>query len=240
MGYDKRMENCFHDKKACIIGGTRGIGMELSRLLSASGARVLSVGRHVSSGIDGVESMPIDLAVPDNRTHVIDRSRDADILCVVWGPFLQKPLHETDVEDWESMTTANIAFPGMLVSAVLPHMIASRWGRILLFGGTRTDAVRGFMTNAAYGAAKTALSSLAKSVAMSYASSGITCNVICPGFVDGDFPDPSTKRSLAAKNPDGTLVSPGEIAELAVFLLKNALYNGTVVTADKGWNPASV
>lgn len=138
------------------------------------------------------------------------------------------------------MAMKNLAFPGALVSAVLPHMIASRWGRILLFGGTRTDTIRGFATNAAYAAAKTALSTLAKSVAMAYASSGITCNVICPGFVDSPKVDSVAKQALAAKTPDGILISPADIAELAMMLLKNGLYNGTVVTADKGWNPVSV
>lgn len=138
------------------------------------------------------------------------------------------------------MAMKNLAFPGALVSAVLPHMISSGWGRILLFGGTRTDTIRGFATNAAYAAAKTALASLAKSVALSYASSGITCNVICPGFIDAANLDSGTKKALAAKNPDGNLISPTDIAELAMILLKNGLYNGTVITADKGWNPVLV
>ena len=75
-------------------------------------------------------------------------------------------------DEWLTQSYANFAFPGMLVSAVLPHMCASGWGRILLFGGTRTDSVRGFRTNAAYAAAKTGLSSLVKSVALDYALQG--------------------------------------------------------------------
>lgn len=234
------MENAFHNKKAMIIGGTGGIGREISGLLAANGAKVHSVGRHLISGIDGAVTSLADLENPESRVAAVRETRDADILCVVWGPFTQKALHETTIDDWESMASKNLAFPGALVSAALPHMIASRWGRILLFGGTRTDAVRGFATNAAYAAAKTGLATLAKSVALAYASSGITCNVICPGFVETGSPDSAESRALSAKSPDGMLVPTGEIAELAMFLLKSGLYNGTVITADKGWSPVSV
>lgn len=240
LGYDVDMENSFHYKKACVIGGSGAIGREISGLLAAEGAQVCSVGRHVVSGIDGVDSVLLDLENQLNRTKAIELARDADILCVIWGPFIQKPLHETTMDEWESMAMYNLAFPGALVSSALAHMVSAHWGRILLVGGTRTDAVRGFVTNAAYAAAKTGLSTLAKSVAMAYALSGVTCNVVCPGFVDTEHMDSTVKNALAAKNPDGVLISPSEIAELSVFLLKNALYNGTVVTADKGWSPVSI
>mgnify|MGYP000918751515 CR=1 FL=1 len=135
---------------------------------------------------------------------------------------------------------ANLVFPGILVSAVLPHMADRGWGRILLLGGTRTDIVRGFRTNAAYAAAKTGLSSLVKSVALDYASRGITCNAICPGFVDTEYMDDAERETQASKNPDGKLVSVGEIADSALFLLEKSVYNGTILPVDKGWTPALI
>ena len=48
------------------------------------------------------------------------------------------------------------------------------------------------------------------------------------------------KNMLAEKNPDGKLISTQEIADLAVFLLKNTLYNGLIVPADKGWAPGLI
>lgn len=138
------------------------------------------------------------------------------------------------------MTIDNLAFPGMLVSSALPHMRVEGWGRILLVGGTRTDSIRGFTSNAAYAAAKTGLASLVKSVALGYANQGISCNAICPGFVDTEYLESGVKEVLAAKNPDGKLISAGEIAELALFLLKNSLFNGAIIPADKGWSPVFI
>jgi len=231
------VKKVFDGKKAVIVGGTGGIGRAISRSLAAEGSEVRAIGRHALPGID---SLILELDNPENRTIVIDEVLSADILCVVRGPFLQKHLHEMTSDEWLSQAYTNFAFPGMLVSAVLPHMRALLWGRILLFGGTRTDSVHGFRTNAAYAAAKTGLSSLVKSVALEYAVQGITCNAICPGFVETEYLDSVQKDSLARKNPDGILISAQEIAELAVFLLKNTLYNGSVVLADKGWAPGLI
>ena len=228
------MESGFGGKKALVVGGTGGIGRALSESLLALGSTVCTVGRHA---VPGAESCIIDL---DNSTEcviVFEKAREADILCVVRGPFLQRSLSETTERDWASMAWANLGFPGSLVSAALPAMQSARWGRILLMGGTRTDTIRGFRTNAAYAAAKTALASLAKSVALEYAPYGITCNVVCPGFVDTEYLGSEWKKTLAHKIRDGMLISAREVAESALFLMKNPVHNGVVLPVDKGWSP---
>jgi len=231
------VKKVFHGKKAVVVGGSGGIGRAITASLLNEGADVCIIGRNP---VPGTESLALELDYPENRIIVIEKAREADILCVVRGPFLQKPLHETAPGEWDFMASSNLAFPGSLVSAALPHMCGNEWGRILLFGGTRTDSIRGFRTNAAYAAAKTGLASLAKSVALDYASRGVACNVICPGFVDTEYLESGEKKVLAGKNPDKKLISVDEIAELALFLMKNALYNGVIVPADKGWSPTLV
>lgn len=235
------MGEAFAGKKAVVVGGTGGIGKAVAAVFSREGASVVSVGRHDVSGSAGggrsIRSVVLDLDDKAGRDATIELVRDADILCVARGPFLRKPLDETGEAEWEGVIYANLTFPGVLVSTVLPHMSERRWGRILLFGGTRTDAVRGFRTNAAYAAAKTGLASLVKSVALGYASSGVVCNAICPGFTDTEYLDAGEKKRLAAKNPDGSLVIAEDIAELAFLLLKNENCNGNIVPVDKGWSP---
>jgi len=231
------MDMTFGGKKAVVIGGSGGIGGAVSAALIASGASVVSVGRHETPG---AKSLVLDLDYSANSAIVMDSIRDADVLCVVRGPFLQKPLDETGPDEWASVVYANLTFPGMLVSAVLPQMKAKKWGRILLFGGTRTDSVRGFKTNAAYAAAKTGLCSLVKSVTIGYARDGITCNAVCPGFVDTEYLSSDLKEALAGKNPDGKLILTQEIADSALFLMKNSVYNGVVLSVDKGWSPAFI
>jgi hypothetical protein len=81
-------------------------------------------------------------------------------------------------------------------------------------------------TNAAYAAAKTGLSSLVKSVALGYASFGITCNAVCPGLTDTEYLSPADRKALAAKNPDGRLVEAAEVARAGLFLLSEGSVNG--------------
>jgi NAD(P)-dependent dehydrogenase (short-subunit alcohol dehydrogenase family) len=116
-------------------------------------------------------------------------------------------------------------------------MKANGWGRILLFGGTGTQGVAGFRTNAAYAGAKTAVSSLVKSVACEYAACGITCNALLPGFTDTEYLSDETRDALKAKIPGGVLLTPAQIAQSARFVLTHAEINGALINLDKGWKP---
>ena len=231
-GYSFTVEKQFAGKKAFVVGGTGGLGLAVSRRLQAAGADVVAVGRH---HVDKMEIFEINLDIPSSHATLIELVSAADILCVARGPFLQKSLRDTTPDEWEHIVSANLTFPGKLVSASLPGMIAKKWGRILLFGGTRTDSIRGFRTNAAYAAAKTGLASLAKSVALAYANDGITCNVLCPGLSDTEYLDANLRVSLARKNPDGELIGADKIAEAAFFLLSSPECNGVSFPVDKGW-----
>lgn len=231
------MDEAFAGRTAVVIGGSGGIGKAVAAVFDREGASVVCVGRHAFPGDGSIRSVVLDLDDTVGRKQVVELVRDADILCVARGPFLRKPLDETVEAEWEDIVYANLTFPGILVSAALPNMRARGWGRILLFGGTRTDSVRGFRTNAAYAAAKTGLASLVKSVALGYASSGVVCNAICPGFTDTEYLSPDEKKRLAAKNPGGLLIATEDIAEFAFSLLKNDNCNGNIVAVDKGWSP---
>jgi len=138
------------------------------------------------------------------------------------------------VEFWQNIVTTNLIFPGILVSSVLRGMMERNWGRILLFGGTNTDTIRGFTTTAAYSAAKTALGVLAKSAAKSCGSLGITCNVLCPGLTETEYTLEEQKNYNFSKSPGGKPLNPRQIALAALAILENPCINGAVLTADQG------
>ncbi len=233
-------------RRAFILGGTGGIGRHIARALGLRGARLDLHGREGrkldsalaefrGAGIEA-EGSAFSLDSLAGTGPLLDRAGAADILVAAWGPFLQKPLHETAPEEWEAAVAFNLALPGALVSAALPGMRSRRWGRILLLGGTRTDGIRGFRTNAAYAAAKTGLGVLAKSIALEYARDGIAALVLCPGFVRTEYLTPETLEGLAAKTPGGSLTDPGVFGDLAADLLCRdpPLWNGGILTADEG------
>lgn len=173
-----------------------------------------------------------------NDFLLLEQVKSADIICVCFGPFLQKPLHCMTPEEWTAVTAFNFMLPGMLVSTVLPHMIKAQWGRILLFGGTRTDFINGFRTNAAYAAAKTGICSLVKSVALNYASMGITANAILPGFTNTEYLEDSQKKALEEKMPLKELISIENISDAGFFLLTQKQMNGVLLPVDGGWSPS--
>jgi NAD(P)-dependent dehydrogenase (short-subunit alcohol dehydrogenase family) len=110
------------------------------------------------------------------------------------------------------------------------------WGRILLFGGTRTDAIRAFSSNAAYAAAKTGLAVLAKSLAVEGAGRGVGCVLVCPGLVDTEYLGDAERAALRALSPLGRLLTPCEVASAAVGLLAAdpCVASGSVVNLDSG------
>ena len=246
-------EKIFSGKTALVVGGSGGIGREISLALAETDASLVIHGSKESEKSDSLVreitqkcgNSPRFLAqnLLDSPfsalefSPLLSEARKCDILCVCFGPFVQKPLHETNFSDWEKVALFDYALPGLLVSAALPNMIEQKFGRILLFGGTGTAHRTEFSTNAAYAGAKSGVNVLVSSVAASYAEYNITCNGILPGFVETEYLSQAQKAALREKMPNGELVSARSIAENALFLLKNADINGTVLRVDAGWSP---
>lgn len=214
-------------KNAVVIGGTSGIGFELSKILCKNECSVCVSGRHDPCE-QGLEFIPADFTGGhldlDEFPPLREKLCKADILCVSYGPFVQKPLHLTTAQDWQTLALYDYALAGIAVSSVLPGMMERKFGRIVLFGGTRTESVRSYKTNAAYAGAKTAISVLVKSVSAEYRKYGVTCNAVLPGFVNG------------AKDKSDA-VSALSVAQSAFFLIQNENLNGVLLNVDRGWQP---
>ncbi len=239
-----QVHKIFEGKKALVIGGTGGIGLEIARGLLNRGAVLTVQGRHKNKDI-GIKSEKLDILDYDFQEHdfeslaessLIKCAHDADILCVCYGPFLQKTIDEMTVTEWKTLALFDYALPGIFVSAVLKNMMKKRWGRILLFGGTGTDRRSEFLTNAAYAGAKTAVGTLVHSTAFAYADYGITCNALLPGFTKTEYSLPA-EEVLAAKMPMQTMIAGRSVADSGMFLLENPDLNGVLLPVDRGWSP---
>jgi NAD(P)-dependent dehydrogenase (short-subunit alcohol dehydrogenase family) len=236
----------FSGRNAIVVGGSGGIGAELSLELSRRGAFVTIQGRNEKK----VEAIlkKIDKAggsakgIVQNIESIAEIAESlvsvgrVDILIVAFGPFLQKPFAEHTIRDWEKMALLNLALPGALASMYFAPMCASKFGRMLFFGGTRTDQIRGYLSNAAYAAAKTSMGVLAKSIALEGAAHNVSAVVVCPGFVKTEYLDPAWACSLAAKAPQGKLQDAASISKTALDLLDAdpCIASGAVVSLDGG------
>lgn len=244
----------FRNKKALVVGGSGGIGREISILLAEKGADVTVHGSRKSEKFDSllevlknkasesggkVSSIIYNFYENDfeniSNSPLIKSSETADILCVCFGPFLQKAIDEMTVQDWQLVSLMDYALPGVFVSSALKGMKQKKWGRIILFGGTGTSVRSEFKTNAAYAGAKSGISVLVESTAFSYADYGITCNGILPGFTQTEYTQ--NKEILEKKMPLATMISAESVAKSALCLMENPDINGALLRVDRGWSP---
>jgi 3-oxoacyl-[acyl-carrier protein] reductase len=241
----------FAGRRALVLGGSGGIGRAVSFELGARGASLVL---HGGSSRDRLDTTLRELASEgieaDGFLHALDGDLGSigrlveflpslgriDILVVAFGPFLQRSLATTSAADWERLALLDLALPGALSSTLLPAMAENGWGRILLFGGSRTDAIRSYSSNAAYAAAKTGLAVLAKSLAAEGASRGVGCVLVCPGLVDTEYLGDAERVALMARAPRGRLIEPREVAQAAVDILsaEPCIASGSILCMDGG------
>ena len=235
----------FSNRKALIIGGSGGIGRAVALGLAASGAELIVHGGSSQERLDSAiaeireiggkaEGFLLYIDSPSAAERILARCPAPDILVCAWGPFRQGPLEETGCDFWQAMAENNLIFPGILVSLALKGMIKQNYGRILLFGGTNTDTIKGYTTTVAYSAAKTALGVIAKSAAKTAGAYGVTCNVVCPGLTETEYTSEDQMRYYREKVPGGIPMRTEQIARAALEFLGNPCLNGAIAAVDQG------
>lgn len=142
-----------------------------------------------------------------------------------------------DLEDWDRMLAVNLTGAFTCIRAVLPHMMKARWGRIVAVSSA--IALRGNAGQSVYGASKSGLVGMTRSLAKEYAARGITVNVLCPGFVETEMTSglpEKARRALDAGIPAGRVGTAQEIAAAIRFLASDeaSYVNGAVLAVDGG------
>ena len=235
----------FLGRKALVVGGTGGIGRAVALGLAENGAEMTIHGgssrERLESTLKAVretgakgDGFLLNIENPGAAEKILSLSPPPDMLICAFGPFKRANLESLDGEFWQKMVEHNLIFPGIMVSLVINGMMERNWGRILLFGGTNTDTIRGYTSSSAYSAAKTALGVLAKSAARIAGPRGVTCNVLCPGLTDTEYSTEEVRRYNSEKSPGGIPMRAGQIAMAALAILENPCLNGAVISADQG------
>jgi NAD(P)-dependent dehydrogenase (short-subunit alcohol dehydrogenase family) len=230
-----------------VVGATGGIGKRVAVALAGPGRELILHGRVADERIDRVAEeveaaggAARKLIAPIERAEDIHRELESllplDVLVVSFGPMMRASVPETAVADWRRMAELNFVMPAALVSSCLPGMMERNYGRILLFGGTGTDRIRGYATIAAYSSAKTALATVVKSTARQVADYDIRVNAICPGYVDTEYYSDGDRANALKSAPGARMLDAEEVAEMAAYLLRpeNRSISGAVVPMDGG------
>jgi meso-butanediol dehydrogenase/(S,S)-butanediol dehydrogenase/diacetyl reductase len=220
---------------ALITGGGTGIGRATALALAADGFAVVVAGRRpdpledVAAEIDsGALAVACDLSVPDDAARVVRAAVEAfgglHVVVNNAGAIRRNiRLHEVDVELWDEQIAINLRGPYLVLHAALPELLRADGDRCIV-NVASTLAVKPAPGIAPYAAAKGALISLTRAVALEYADEGIRCNVVLPASVRTalartDRPNfDEIEGQMAAGYPLGRLGEPEDVAAAIRFL----------------------
>jgi 3-hydroxybutyrate dehydrogenase len=251
---------------AVITGSTSGIGQGIAEAFAAAGINVMLNGFGDPGEIEALRARlaethgvtvafhGADMTKPDEISDLMTRaSADVgEIDVVVNNAGIQNvaPIEEFPIEKWNEIIAINLSSAFHTTRLAIPGMKARGFGRII-----NTASVHGLVASpykTAYNAAKHGIIGLTKTVALEVATSGITANAICPGFVmtplaekqipeiaatTGQSEEDVVRDMLESNQPTRRFVTVEEIGALAVFLCTAAAASitGTSLPIDGGW-----
>ena len=253
-------------RSAVVTGSTSGIGLGIAQALAAQGANVLLNGFGEASQIEGTRRLLADThgieaiysgadmaSAAAIKSMIAQATRDlggVDILVSNAGIQHTAPVDEFPPEQWDAIIAINLSAAFHATQAALPYMKERGWGRII-----NIASAHGLVASAnksAYVAAKHGLVGLTKVVALELATSRITCNAICPGWVltplvqkqidalatrEGVDGATAAAELLGEKQPSMAFVTPEHIGAMAAFLCSEAAaeIRGAAISIDGAW-----
>ena len=249
-------------KTALVTGSTSGIGLGLAKALAQQGANI------VLNGFGDVEGPKAEVAALGVKVayHGADMSKPVEIEAMMKYAAAQfgrvdilvnnagiqhvARIENFPLERWDAIIAINLSSAFHATRLALPAMQKANWGRII-----NLASVHGLVASAekcAYVTAKHGLVGFTKVTALENATTGVTCNAICPGWVltplvqkqvdakaaaGGINNEAATKQLLGEKEPSLQFTTPEELGALAVFLCSPAGNNvrGVAWNMDGGW-----
>ncbi len=249
-------------KTALVTGSTSGIGLGIAKALARQGANIVLNG---FGDVDGAQAQLRALGA-EVAYHGANMANPAEIEAMMQfaaGKFGRvdvlvnnagiqhvAPVDEFPPQKWDDIIAINLSSAFHTSRLALPAMKAANWGRII-----NVASVHGLVASAqksAYVAAKHGLVGLTKVTALETATTGVTCNAICPGWVLTPLVqqqvdaraaagkcsnEEAIRQLLGEKEPSMQFTTPEELGELAVFFCSAAGNNirGVAWNMDGGW-----
>jgi len=246
-------------KSAVITGAGRGIGAAVARDLARHGARVV-VSARTTSEIEAVaneigdssKAVECDVSDPGQVSRLFEEATafggGVDILVNNAGIARSAPLDKTSLDEWNRIMAINATGTFLCTQAFLPSMVKRGWGRVINVASTAGKAGGAYIS--AYAASKHAVVGFTRSMAMEVATTGVTVNAVCPGYVDTLLVDHAVdsiieatgsaedlvREHLAKSSPQNRIFDVEEVAFLVTSLCDPRAkgINGQAMVLDGG------
>lgn len=247
----------FAGSVAVVTGGGQGIGAAVARMLAAEGAMVVVAART----LDRIKAVADEIQAAGGkaravRCDVTDQSSvralasaasrqgaPVDILINNAGAAHSAPLAKINLEDWNRVMAVNATGTFLCTQVFVPAMLERKHGSVVNVASIA--GLAGARYIAAYAAAKHAVVGFTRSVAAELEGTGVTCNAVCPAYVDTDMTKESVARvvqktgkssdealaAILAASSQERLITPDEVARAVLKLCdpKGKRPNGTAV-----------
>jgi NAD(P)-dependent dehydrogenase (short-subunit alcohol dehydrogenase family) len=240
---------------AIVTGGSKGLGQAMAAGLASAGADVVLTSRNEAEGRAAADqiaadfghqahALAADVTSPEETQRVADYTMNElgriDILINNAGINIRGPIDELTYEQFQEVERVNVDGVWLSTKAVVPHMKAAKYGRIINMASTL--GVVGLANRTPYVSSKGAVVQMTRALALELASIGITCNAICPGpfLTPMNVPvadDEQTKKFIVGAVAFERWGEMHEIQGAAILLSSDAAtyMTGSLVTVDGGW-----
>lgn len=227
-------------RHALVTGGGTGIGLAVARALAGAGAEVTITGRRrevleaAAEGAPRLHPLAMDVSLEDEVVQGVAEAvaaRGPVTICVANAGIAEgRSLGKTTLDFWRRTMAVNLDGAFLTIRECLPGMREAGWGRVIAISSIA--GVKGLKGAPAYTASKHGLLGLIRGLSEDLLGSGITCNALCPGYVETEI----VSRNVAAisaragvsedealalmvsQNRHGRLIAPEEVAAAALWL----------------------
>jgi 3-oxoacyl-[acyl-carrier protein] reductase len=244
---------CIRGKVVLVTGSACGLGAAVAKAAASRGCRVVlncrsrqaeahALGEEIARG--GGEALVSEGDVSDYESArgVVEQSLRAfgrvDVLINTVGTFSWKPVAEMEPGEWRSVMASNLDSVYHMCKLTLPSMRQNHWGRIVNIGAVGAEQTLAQSKVSAYSAAKAAVVTFSKALALEEARAGITVNVVSPGaYLDDGTSEASEAAHLEQRVPVGRTGVAEDLVRAILFFTSPAagFLTGQVLSVAGGW-----
>lgn len=238
-------------RRVLVTGGSRGLGQAMARGLAEAGARVAAVARTPAQDEpgSGVLNLAGDVADTAHLGDLVDEAEQVlggTVDSVVHAAGVQHRASAVDfpIEEWERLVRINLTAPFVLSQEVGRRQIDEGLQGSHVFVASLTSTL-GLPNVAAYGATKSGVMGVVRSLAVEWAEEGIRVNAIGPGYfrtalTESLFQDDEAREGLMRRIPQKRFGNPDDLSGALVFLASDAsaYVTGQLLMVDGGWTAA--